>query len=285
MKRYFGILAAGLLAAACGSSSNSDGGVNAPPLTTFTYSNPTPVQQGSQQAQSATSSASNVQTTITAAQTSSAEDAVDEPQNLTDVGIEAVGGAARAAPKVPVAAMFKKLIASQRSGQLDDNCIQTSSVGTTVTYNICNYSSDGETITATGSLTTTPTSITWNITFTLNDTEDSDTIDFVGTWQGQINYTFNSEAGTGTITGACTGAESVNETVDGNNYQFAFTVGLDFLTLDYDNSCDGYFTGGTLEIREDVTSNNTQFDTGYPQAAVEFTWTACDAIEIATSTN
>lgn len=287
MKKVFGFLAAGVLAA-CGSSNNGGGTVNAPPLTTFTYGSPQAVTAGSQQAQTASAGASNVQTTITAAQNNSAADAQAEPEELTDFGVEAVSGVAdRAAPKDPSAAMFKKLVASQRSGQLDESCIVTSSDGTSITYNHCSLTSDGETITANGTLTTTPTSVTWNITFTIDEVDSSDntTLDFTGQWQGTINFTFDSAAGTGSISGACTGAESVNESVNGTQYEFAFTVGLDFLALDYDNSCDGFFTSGTLEVREDVTSNTTGYNPPYPQAAVEFTWSACDSLEIAVSTN
>ncbi len=275
MKRSFVILAAGCLAA-CGSS-NNPGGVNAPPLTNFTFNSPAPVQAGSQQAQTASNAQSNVSATITAGQTSNVADASSEPMELTDIGVSALLAVSAKAPHDPSAQLGKKFATAQRSGQLDETCEVISSDGTSLTYNHCSFDDGaGDTITANGSLTATSSSITWDITFTITDTSQGDTLNFIGQWNGTIDFTAT------TISGSCTGAESVTETANGQTFNYAFTVGLDFLALTYDANCDGYFTGGQLEIREDVTASGG-FTPPNPQAAIEFTWSGCDNVQVATS--
>ena len=173
----------------------------------------------------------------------------------------------------------KQLVLKQRSGELDTGCYTTT--GNTLTYNNCNYSGSGYSYTANGTLTATATNCTWNLTFTVSFSGNGETFNWDGVWTGNINYTNTS--GGGTLTGSALSRNSGNYSANGQSGSFAWTVGIDFLNLTWATSCDyGGITGGTLEIRANETGNLNIY--GYTKEGIEYTWSGCDTVTVATST-
>jgi len=278
MKRCFAILAGGLLAA-CSSGSSGPGTVNSPALTNFTYSNPQPATTTQQT--TANDASTSVSQVIVSASSGDAASASSAPELADTIGSEALGAAAIAAPRTPTSDAAKELAVRTRSHQLDENCITTTA--TTVTYNNCSYSASGETITANGSLTATASSVTWNLTFTVSVTSSTETVNWIGDWTGDITYSGSSTSGTWTLNGSCLSQNSGNYTANGQSESFGWTVGLNFLNLTASSSCDsgGGLVSGTLEVRANESGAFNIY--GYTSEGIEYTWTACDTVEVATS--
>ena len=274
MKRCFAILAAGLLAACGGSNSSS---VNAPPLTTFTYSNPAPPT--TTQTTTAMEASTSVGQVVVSASQGDAASASGAPELADSIGEQALGAAAMAAPRTPTSEAARQLAVKTRSGALETGCYTVT--GDTLTYNNCSYSSSGYTYTANGTLTATATNVTWNLTFTVSYTSSSETFNYDGNWTGNMTYTSTSTGGT--ISGSCLSQDSGNFSGSGESGNFAWTVGLDFLGITYSTSCDsgGGITGGTLEIRANESGTLDLF--GYKQAGLEIIWSGCDAVTVASS--
>ncbi len=273
MKRCFAILASGVLAAC--SSSSSPSSVNAPALTTFTYSAPqAPTATQSTTASSASTSVSEV--VVSASSGDPAGDS-DAPALADDIGAQALNAAAVASPRTPATDAAKVLASKTKSGELfTSGCYNVS--GNTLTYANCTYSSDGYTYTANGTLTATSSNVTWNLNFSVTYTSSSESFSWDGAWTGNINYTATS------INGSCLSQNSGTATGNGQTETFAWTVGLDFLDLTISQSCDsgGGITGGTLEVRANESGSVNIF--GYTQKGIEFTWSACDTFTVETST-
>ena len=165
-KMHLGILAAGVLAA-CSSSSNNGGGPPPPTPSTYTYTG-TPAAANTNQSTAAVDAQSNSQDLITATQGSVSDnaDTLSNTPELPDEIVEDVGTSnSIALPRSPAAQahVIGKLLAATRSGELVTGCYTTS--GDTITYNNCNLGggTTGYTLTITGSLTASPTAMSWSI--------------------------------------------------------------------------------------------------------------------------
>lgn len=272
MKR-FGVLSAALLAA-CGSSSSSS--VNSPPLTTFTYSAPQPVVTGSVQATSANNASTSVGQIVVSTSPNNPTGAAAAPTLAESLGLQVLAATAQKNPGSPAAQATANLVQKTRSGELDTNCYNVS--GNTLSYNNCSITSQGYTVTANGSLTATASNITWNLTFTESGSGTSGTVNVTYDSSGNINYTPTS------ISGSCQEGFSGSASYNGQNESFAFTIGIDFINITISDTCDGSggIVSGTLEIRANSTGANNPF--GFTQKGVEFIWSQCDQVSVATST-
>jgi len=274
MKTYFGILAAGALAA-CGSS-NGSGGTTPPPLGNFTYSSPQPAN-GTQQSQ-ASNAQQQVPDVVTGATTGSATQAANAPSLADEISASALD--ARVLPPNPAYSTVGKLMKAARSGGLDDpNCLVETT--TTITYKNCSSTSGGSTITLNGSLSVGTNSVTWDLTFTGSFSSAGESENVQGEWKGNITVTGDSS--NGSINGQATSSFSGDIVSGSTNESYAYTAGVDFLNLTYTATCQGnggFFTSGTLEVRRNVAESGT-FTAPVDNAAVEFTWTGCDTVNIA----
>ena len=292
MKKVFGILAAGVLAA-CGSSSSSGNNGTAPPTpTSYSYGTGTPVQAGTQQQTAAGDAQSNTTELVGATQSGTVSSnaqtlssAPDFPDTIiADLGDQAV------ALKNPAFSVAGKLANARRNGSiflpLDDPSCYTVS-GNTINYNNCNLTDtqDGITETVNGTLTSTPTSLSWNISenLTFNDTTDNESFNFQGTATGNLSFTVSSTdiviSGTATsaFTGSLTGKTSEN---------FAYTAQIVFKSFDISSSCDPDFGAGPISGAFDVSvtavaSNGSAASVGYEDFGYEFSWKGCDNVLVA----
>ena len=276
MKRCLVILAASVLAAC--SSGSGPGTVNSPALTTFQYTTPAPATPT--QATTAMTASTDVGQVVVSASSGDTASESNAPELADELGSQALGVAAMAAPRSPSAEAAKQLLLKQRSGQLTTGCYSVT--GNTLTYNNCSLTSGGITITANGTLTATTSNVTWNLTFTVSGSSSGETVNWDGVYTGNISYTTTS--GGGTITGSALSQNSGSYSGSSGSGSGAWTVGIDFLNVTWATSCDytGGITGGTLEIRANATGT---FDIyGFKQAGIEYTWSGCDTVTVATST-
>jgi hypothetical protein len=279
MKKYFGILTAGVLAA-CSSSSNNGGGTTPPPLGNFTYSNPQPAN--TTQAATANNAQQQVPDVVTGAATGSPQAAQSAPELAESVAFEALDS--RALPPNPAYQVIKKLAKASKSGDIDDpTCITTTA--TTITYNNCVLSSTGFSATYNGSLTVGSNSVSWDLSYTGSDTESNETFNEQGSWKG--NITVNGTATDGSVSGEATSTFTGNIVTSSATESYAYTAGVDFLNLVYTTACSnagGFFVSGILEVRLNVAETGT-YTAPFTNAAAEFTWTACDTVEYAAGTD
>jgi hypothetical protein len=294
MKRSFGILAAGVLAA-CSSSSSNNG--TAPPTpTTYSYGTGQPVSTGTQQSQAATSAQTNTTQIVAATQSGTVSTnaqtlstAPELPNTIiADLGDEAV------AMKYPAFAVAGKLSKARKNGSIflpidDPSCYTVTN--TTITYNNCDLtdSEDGITETVNGSLTATPGAMSWNITenVTFNDTTDNENFTFQGTATGSLTFTVSDTDVV--INGTATDAFSGNFTGDGQTENFAYTAQITFKSFDISNSCDPDFGAGPISGAFDVTvtavsSDGNAADLGYENFGYEFSWQGCDNVFVSVGT-
>src|SRR5450631_2909096 len=215
MKNGFGILAVGVLAA-CGSSSGTNG-TTPPTPTSYTYGSGTPVVANSMQETAANDANSSTQQVVSAAQGSVSDNAstlTNAPQ-IPNTIISDLGDAVLAHQN-PTYSVVGKLAKATKNGTLDTGCYTVN--GDTITYNACNLGDQSFTYTVTGSLTATPTSMTWNIkaNFTFSDNGESENL--VGTWTG--NLTFAVSSTDVVVGGTATAAYTGNEAGSGENVNF-----------------------------------------------------------------
>jgi hypothetical protein len=269
MKR-FGVLSAALLAACGGSSTPS---VNAPPLTTFTYSAPqtaTATQQST-----ATTASTDVGQIVVSTSPSNPAGASSAPTLAESLGVSVLEATAQRSPNSPAAEAAARLAQKTRSGEITANCYSVT--GDTLTYNNCSYSYNGVSETANGTLTATASTVTWNLTFTVSvtDTSGNFSVQYVST--GNISYTATS------ISGSCVSQYSGTGNYNGQSESFAFTVGIDFLNITISATCDGGggIVSGTLEVRANATGSANYL--GFTQKGVEYIWSGCDTVSVATS--
>jgi hypothetical protein len=175
---------------------------------------------------------------------------------------------------------------AQKSGTLDTGCYTVS--GNTITYNDCDYNyGSGITYTISGSLTSTPTSLTWNVTAKLTFTSSSGNYVINGTWTGSL--TFATTSTDTIINGTATAAWSGNFTDSQENVDFAYTAAVVFKSLDISTDCDsgGGAISGKLDVSVTAVANNgvTAAELGYDNYGYEFTWNGCDTILVAVGTS
>jgi hypothetical protein len=290
MKKAFGILAAGVLAA-CGSSSSNNGGLTAPTPTSYTYGTGAPVSEGTEQATAATDANTNTQSIVSATQTgtvSSNASTLNQAPTLPETLTADLGTAQRLIP-APAYEVVGSISKATRSGQLDTGCYTVS--GNTITYNNCNYDyGSGYTFTTSGTLTATPTSIVWNIKAEITFTDTSSgglTYVIDGTWTGNLGFAVSSTDVV--ITGTATDAWSGNVTSSQENASFAYTAQIVFKSLDISQSCDVEFGGGADSGKLDISvtaiaNQGSAAQYGYENYGYEFTWTGCDTILVAAGT-
>jgi hypothetical protein len=287
MKRVFGILATGVLAA-CGSSSSTGNGLTPPTPTSYTYGTGTPVATNSMQATAASDANSNTSQIVSAATSGSVSNnaaTLSTAPQLPDT-ITASLGTAVVVNKLPQSAdVVGSLFKATKSGTLDTGCYTTS--GNTITYNDCNYNyGSGITYTISGSLTSTPTSLTWNVTAKLTITSTgSNAGSYIinGNWTGSL--TFATTSTDTVINGTATAAWSGNFTDSQENVNFAYTAAVVFKSLDISTSCDdgGGAISGKLDVSVTAVASNgiTAAELGYDNYGYEFTWNGCDTILVA----
>jgi hypothetical protein len=282
MKKVFGILAVGALSA-CGSS-NSNGNVTPPTPTTYSYGTGSPVTSGSTQETAANTATTTTQTSVQAATSGSVSNNAATLSSTPDLPILVVGSLGQgqvAMPKNPIAqSMVGSLRDAQRSGALASGCYTVS--GNTITYNNCNYSASGYSYSVNGSLTATPTNISWNITATYSFTSASNSINFTGNETGNLNLTTTSTGGT--VDGQATVGFSGTEVASGNTYNFAYTAQVTFKQFAWDNTCSTFGTGGKIDVTVTVNVNGSTTNVGYENVGYEFTWNGCGNLLVATGT-
>jgi hypothetical protein len=284
MKKAFGFLAAGVLAA-CSSSSSNNNGVTPPTPTSYTYGTGTPVASGSQQDSAAQTANSDTEQDVTVATQGNVQNNASQLSSAPFLPDDVVGslGVAQAAMKDPAYAVVGKVVRATRSGSLDTGCYTVS--GNTITYNNCNSSGTGFTYTINGTLTATTTSLTWNIKVSFNISDSSATEDFNGTWAG--NFTFASTSTDTTVDGTASSAWTVAVTSSSGNENVAYTAQIVFKALDVSTTCDdgGGIISGKMDVSVTaVASNGTAAQDGFENFGYEFTWNGCDTIAVATGT-
>jgi hypothetical protein len=282
MRNRFGILAVGVLAA-CGSSSSTNG-TTPPTPTTYTYGSGTPVSTGSQQETAANDANQSTQQVVTAAQgsvTDNASTLSNAPQIpnaiIADLGDETL------ANKNPAYSVVGKLAKATKNGTLDTGCYTVS--GDTITYNACNLGDQDFTYTITGSLTSTPTGMNWNIKATFNFSDNGESENLVGTWTGSLTFSVSSTDVV--VDGTATAAYTGNVVGSGENVNFAYTAQIVFKSFDVSNTCDdgGGVISGKLDVSVTaVASNGTAAEDGFENFGYEFTWNGCDTVTVATGT-
>jgi hypothetical protein len=295
MKKVFGILAAGVLAA-CGSSSSTGGNGTTPPTpTSYSYGTGTPVAAGSQQQTAAGDAQTNTTELVGATQSGTVSSNAQTLSSAPDLPSTIIGdlGDQAVALKNPAFSVAGKLAKAHRNGSIflpldDPSCYTVSN--NTITYNNCNLtdSEEGITETVNGTLTATPNSLVWNITenLTFNDTTDNENFNFQGTATGNLSFTVSTTdvvvSGTATdaFTGVLTGKTSEN---------FAYTAQVVFKSFDISNTCDPDFGGGPISGAFDVSvtavaSNGSAANVGYENFGYQFSWQGCDNVYVAVGT-
>jgi hypothetical protein len=282
MKKAFGILTAGVFAACGSSSSNSQ---TPPTPTSYSYGTGTPVATNSQQETAGNQANSSTQEVVTATQSGTVQDNASTLSNAPQLPntIIAELGAAQMANKNPAYDVVGNLSKAVKSGTLDTGCYTVS--GNTITYNNCNIGDSSFTYSISGSLTATPTSLTWNIKadYAFSSSGESENVN--GTWTG--NLTFTTSTSDTIVNGTATAAYSGNFTSSSENVSFAYTAQVVFKSLDASASCDGGggVVGGKLDVSVTaVASNGSAAQVGFENFGYEFTWTGCDTILVATGT-
>jgi hypothetical protein len=287
MKKYLAILAT-LGLAACGSNNTPP----APPTPTV-YTYPTTTQTataGSTQANAAQTASSNAGSVVTAAQAGNVTNnapTLSAAPTIPDDIVADLQSSVGLPKKLPSAAsVVGNLNRATKSGTLDTGCYTVS--GNTITYNNCDEGSAGFQYTVNGTLTATPTSMTWSIqvSFSITDTEDgsnvAETLD--GTWDG--NLTFSGDT---TTSGTATTAYAISVSDNSTNEQYAYTAQIVFKSLDYNQSCEdgaGDFDSGKLDasVTLVVSGDNTFGENGLDNFGIEFTWSGCGVVAYADGT-
>jgi hypothetical protein len=282
MKKAFGILAASVFAACGSSSSNSQ---TPPTPTSYSYGTGTPVATGSQQETAGTEASSSTQAVVTATQTGTVQENAATLSNAPQLPNTIISelGAAQAANKNPAYDVIGNLSKATKSGALDTGCYTVS--GNTITYNNCSIGDSSFTYSISGSLTATPTSVTWNIkaNYAFNQSGETENVD--GTWTG--NLTFNVSASDTIVDGTATAAYSGTFSNSSESVSFAYTAQVVFKSLDANVNCDGGggIASGKLDVSVTaVASNGSAAQEGFENFGYEFTWTGCDTILVATGT-
>ena len=279
MKKAFVIFAAGLLAA-CSSSNNSGGG-SAPTPTTYSYSG-TPTQPTTTQTGAATTAQSDTQSVVSAATqgtvTNNADGLSTAPQLPDDVvaGLQAVV----ALPKRPSSEMVAKLMRATKSGEIETGCYTVS--GNTLSYNNCNLSGSGYSLTISGTLTATPTNITWSVTANYTFTDSSDNFVETGNWTGNLNLT--GDGNNGSISGQANSGWTVTGSSSGTNFDFAYTAQVLFNALTYSSDCTtgDFFVGGSMDVS--VTVTDSSFTGGYENFGIQYDFSGCGTVTVITGT-
>jgi hypothetical protein len=266
---------------ACGGTS-SNSATTPPAPTTYTFGAGQPVQSGTEQANAASNAGSSTQGVVSAsssgASTNNAAALTDVPNLPTDIAAE-LGEALIAMPN-PVAAAIAGNASNARRA-LQTGCYTVSN--NTITYNNCSLSDSGFTFGIDGSLTATPSNVTWNINATYGLVSGTESVNFKGAETGNLNFT--TTANGGTISGLATTGFAGNESANNQTINFAYTAQVTFKSLTWSNSCDGFFTGGAMDVTVTVAVNGSQpNETGFENLGLEFTWQGCDNVLVATGT-
>jgi len=260
------------LLAACGGGSgsgnnNNNNNNNNGTVRSFSYGTPaaaTPAQQGT-----ATTAQTQLNGVVTATHGGQVINASGAP-TLTDTlaaslpALLAVPDPAEAEadPAGPVAAV-------RRSSALSGNCISVN--GSTINYNNCSLSEPGYTISLNGSLSSTSNAVTWTLTETYSYSASGYTLNGNANWGGTLQATGSTITGNGRSTYHYTGNyQNVNVSYD---YTAAIDINLSYSASPF---C---INGGTLEIRRVVTTNNGG-SAPVHDAALKFTWTACNTYTV-----
>jgi hypothetical protein len=267
---------------ACGGTS-SNNATTPPTPTTYAYGTGTPVQSGSDKATAAQSAQSSTQGVVSAnagSVSSSNAAALSATPDLPTTITAELGEALIALPN-PVAAAIADGAAKASKRALESGCYTVS--GNTITYNNCSLNDSGVTFDVNGSLTATPSNITWNIDATYGFVSGTDSLNFKGTETG--NLAFTTTSGGGSINGQATTGFAGTESASGQTINFAYTAQVTFKSLAWSNSCSGFFTGGAMDVTVTVAVNGSQpNETGFENLGLEFTWTGCNSLLVATGT-
>jgi hypothetical protein len=266
---------------ACGGTSNN--AVTPPAPTNYTFGTGAPVQSGSQQASAASNAQSSTQDIVSASSSGASTGNAAALSAAPDLPLEITGelGEGLIAMPGPVAAAVKGGIANAGRRALQSGCFTVS--GNTITYNNCSLNENGVTAEVDGSLTATPSNVTWNINLSESAVEGADSFTFKGAETGNLNFT--NTANSGTISGLATTGFSGAVTSNNQTINFAYTAQVTFKSLAWSNSCDGFFTGGAMDVTVTVAVNGSQAnETGFENIGLEFTWAGCDSVLVATGT-
>jgi hypothetical protein len=268
---------------ACGGTSSGNNATTPPTPTTYSFGTGTPVQSGTEQATAASTAQSSTAGIVSAnasGVTSNNATALSEAPDLPTTITAELGEALIALPD-PVAKAVAGGVAKASKNALESGCFTVS--GNTITYNNCNLSDSGFSFEVDGTLTATPSNITWNINATESFSSANESINFKGTETGDLSFTTTS--GGGSVDGQATTGFAGTESASGDTINFAYTAQVTFKSLAWSNSCDGFFTGGAMDVTVTVAVNGSQpNETGFENLGLEFTWTGCDSLLVATGT-
>jgi hypothetical protein len=144
---------------------------------------------------------------------------------------------------------------------------------TSVTYTNCQVTYNEVAMTISGSVTASATSVSWNITLTMNMTSESMTANV--TASGHYAFAANSLVGSSTI--------AMDMTVQQNHVGVSIDEDVNItFTLDQ-NACNSYITGGSYEIGVHWTSVPAGYANEFKDRGVRLTWPACGTVLIARS--
>jgi hypothetical protein len=254
------------LAAACGGSA----GGNAALSKSFSYGAPTTPTS------SETAAASSAQTNL--ADTKSFSSAPSGAKGAAIVSfadslaILALGGAA-----IPMRGPSSSDIQRAMRNAMDVSTC-TTSTATSVTFNNCQITESGFTITLNGNISVAGNSVTWAITGGFSGTSSGYTVNVVHHQSGTLALTDTSVKGNA----VSDFSGSVSGSGQNTNFGLATAVVID---VTYQSAPTVCVTAGSVEVKRVWTTKpNGATGPDFADLGVKLTWTGCNAVQISHST-
>ena len=147
-----------------------------------------------------------------------------------------------------------------------------------VSFNNCQLTESGFTITLNGHVSVSAGTVTWAITGGFSGLSSGYTINIVNHQAGTLSLTASK------ISGNATSDFSGSVSGQGQNVNFGLATAV-VLDLTYQSSPNYCVTGGTAEVKR-VWTNRPNGASGpqFNDAAVKFTWSGCNAVQVAHGT-
>ena len=144
-----------------------------------------------------------------------------------------------------------------------------------VAFNNCQVTESGFTITLNGHVSVSANTVTWSITGGFSGTESGYTVNVVSHQSGTLALAAT------TLKGNAVSDFSGSVSGQGQNVSFGLATAV-LLDLTYQSSPSYCVTSGTAEVKR-VWTNKPNGASGpqFSDAAVKFTWSGCNAVQIA----
>ena len=147
-----------------------------------------------------------------------------------------------------------------------------------VTFNNCQITESGFTITLNGNISTSANQVNWAITGGFSGTSTDYTVNIVNHQTGSLTL------GATTVVGNATSDFGGSVSGKGQNVNFGLSTAV-VLNLTYQSSPSYCVTGGTAEVKRVWTTKpNGVSGPEFNDAAIKFTWSGCDAVQVAHAT-